>query len=72
MLKAYSDAEVVLPMPSGVTVQKLTWVSVWCRQYAIDFGSMVVDSSKFPGERERENLERGGLYGVQKMSFDGF
>merc|ERR1712117_71363 len=32
--------DVVLNLPSGVSVQDLRWLSVWCRDYQIDFGHL--------------------------------
>ncbi len=33
--------DVVLHLPVGVTVDQLRWISVFCRQYDIDFGHVI-------------------------------
>ena len=35
------EQDVVLTLPPDLPVTSLQWVSVWCRQYAIDFGHII-------------------------------
>jgi len=37
-LGAYSGQRVELELPPSINKDEVTWVSVWCRQYKIDFG----------------------------------
>jgi len=47
VLGPYADANVHLSLPENVKVSELKWISVWCRNFAVDFGSLV-----FPQEPE--------------------
>ena len=38
-------------MPSGVQVKDLKWVSIWCRQYSVNFGELVIPDQ--PPETQR-------------------
>ena len=35
ILDAYVNADIVLTLPDGVTVNDINWLSVWCRQAAV-------------------------------------
>ena len=37
-LGRFVGQDVSFSLPSGVTGEEVTWVSVWCRDYSIDFG----------------------------------
>jgi len=37
-LGAYSGQRVELDLPTSISADEVAWVSVWCRQYSIDFG----------------------------------
>jgi len=47
VLGPYADVNVHLSLPENVKVSELKWISVWCRNFAVDFGSLV-----FPQEPE--------------------
>merc|ERR1719412_557039 len=38
------DEDVVLRLPLGRRVSDLKWLSVWCREYAVDFGHTGIDA----------------------------
>merc|ERR1712165_633508 len=38
------DKDVVLRLPPGRRVSDLKWLSVWCREYAVDFGHTGIDA----------------------------
>merc|ERR1712038_2019688 len=38
------DEDVVLRLPPGRRVSDLKWLSVWCREYAVDFGHTGIDA----------------------------
>merc|ERR1712154_4543 len=35
--------DITLRLPTGVTSTKLKWLSVWCRQYSVNFGDVMFD-----------------------------
>ncbi|XP_072030814.1 uncharacterized protein [Amphiura filiformis] len=37
-LGAYNDAELIVTLPDGMTLNHYKWISVWCRQAAANFG----------------------------------
>jgi len=37
-LGAYSGQDIEFPLPDGVSGSEVVWVSVWCRQYSVNFG----------------------------------
>ncbi|CAB4055044.1 unnamed protein product [Lepeophtheirus salmonis] len=38
-LGAFSNEDILLKMPQGVETWDLKWISVWCREYSVDFAS---------------------------------
>lgn len=44
-LDGYSNADIVLTLPAGVEVIDIKWLSVWCRQAEVDFGSLMFPSA---------------------------
>jgi len=41
-LGPYRNKDITLTLPSGVTLDKVQWMSVWCRKFAVDFGNLVL------------------------------
>ncbi|XP_043207358.1 protein Skeletor, isoforms D/E-like [Amphibalanus amphitrite] len=41
-LKAYRNKDITLTLPNGVTMDKVQWVSVWCKAYSVDFGNIIL------------------------------
>jgi len=39
------NKDVVLHLPPGTTVEQLKWISVWCRDYTVNFGHVNVPSN---------------------------
>ncbi|XP_054164856.1 protein Skeletor, isoforms B/C-like [Oppia nitens] len=39
-LKGYTDADIVLKLPSGKTLNDIKWLAVWCRRYRENFGNV--------------------------------
>ena len=39
---------IVLTLPQNITVSDLKWISVWCRQFSINFGDFVFDEQDDP------------------------
>jgi len=42
ILPAFNGEDVLLSLPTGVAVNDLTWISVWCRQFDINFGHIII------------------------------
>ncbi|XP_059352990.1 protein Skeletor, isoforms B/C-like isoform X2 [Daphnia carinata] len=40
VLGRYDNKDILLKLPLGVKVRDLRWLSVWCRRFAVDFGSV--------------------------------
>jgi len=45
VLGAASNQQATLILPAGMKVSDLKWFSVWCRKFAVDFGSLEFDAS---------------------------
>ena len=45
VLGEFSDQTVLLRLPSELPVEKLRWVSVWCRLFGINFGDVILKSA---------------------------
>merc|ERR1712241_1603864 len=43
ILTKADKTDVMLKLPTGVTSSKLKWLSVWCRQYSVNFGDVMFD-----------------------------
>merc|ERR1712066_707281 len=41
ILGKYEGETVTLKMPANMKVGDLKWISVWCRKFSIDFGSLI-------------------------------
>lgn len=41
VLRKYDREDVVLSLPREVVSNKIKWFSVWCRQYAVNFGELI-------------------------------
>ena len=39
-LKGYKNADIVLRLPKGRSLRDIKWLSIWCRQYRINFGDV--------------------------------
>jgi len=48
VLGPYSGEDVLLRMPHGVKVTDLRWLSVWCRRFTVDFGSVIFPENLNP------------------------
>ena len=52
---------IVLTLPNNITVPDLKWISVWCRQFSINFGDFVFeDDDPQPFETTTELEEQTG------------
>ena len=37
---------IVLTLPTGLKVNDLKWISVWCRKFSINFGDLILDQQE--------------------------
>ncbi|XP_068237883.1 protein Skeletor, isoforms B/C isoform X1 [Palaemon carinicauda] len=44
-LGRYRNKDVTLTLPDGKTFKDIRWISIWCRAFAIDFGSIAVPTN---------------------------
>lgn len=42
ILTAYNGESIRLQLPNGLTVYDIRYLSIWCREYAIDFGNVLI------------------------------
>ncbi|XP_065556383.1 protein Skeletor, isoforms B/C-like isoform X2 [Artemia franciscana] len=40
-LKRFESEDILLKLPPGTKVRDLRWLSVWCRRFTVDFGSLL-------------------------------
>ncbi|XP_023219736.1 protein Skeletor, isoforms B/C-like [Centruroides sculpturatus] len=51
VLKQYNKQDIIISLPDGKTIKDIKWLSVWCRMFAVDFGSVLIpDDFVLPGE----------------------
>nr|CAH0099112.1 unnamed protein product [Daphnia galeata] len=48
VLGRYDNKDVLLKLPLGVKVRDIRWLSVWCRRFAVDFGSVLFPADLDP------------------------
>jgi hypothetical protein len=41
-LGAYSNQNIVLRLPEGKTLRDIKWLSVWCREFKVNFGDLLI------------------------------
>ena len=49
-----TQPDIVLPLPDGMKVSDLKWISVWCRKYSVNFGELVLGDDQVEIESESE------------------
>ena len=62
VLAAADDETLILPLTgSGLRVSDLRWLSVWCVQFSVDFGSVEfqLEPEEFSGEELQQEFEDG-------------
>ena len=49
VLKAYRGENIVLSLPSGKTLKDVSWISVWCEEFEVNFGEVYLPNNfKYP------------------------
>ncbi|CRL07149.1 CLUMA_CG020142, isoform A [Clunio marinus] len=66
VLRPYRHKDITLTLPEGKTLRDIKWFSVWCDEFSVDFGSVVIPKNlDFPRPRKI-----GGLRGIHAVSSD--
>jgi len=59
VLGRFDGQDILLKLPRGVRVRDLRWLSVWCRRFAVDFGSLVFPTNlNIPKPRVLPEIQR--------------
>eukprot|EP00092_Neocalanus_flemingeri_P022924 GFUD01024854.1.p1 GENE.GFUD01024854.1~~GFUD01024854.1.p1 ORF type:complete len:187 (+),score=43.66 GFUD01024854.1:305-865(+) len=56
-LGAYSGQDLEFALPAGVLGSDITWVSVWCRQYSVNFGQAMLVTDAGTGTNSEQEAE---------------
>jgi hypothetical protein len=66
VLKRYINKDITLTLPEGKTLKDIKWFSVWCDEFAVDFGNvMIAKSLEFPRPQKI-----GSLHGIHAVNSD--
>ena len=49
-LAAADQEDIVLTLPSTISAYNVKWISVWCRQFSVDFGHVILPDNNDNGE----------------------
>lgn len=64
VLKRYRNKDITLTLPEGKTLRDIAWFSVWCDEFSVDFGNVVIRKNlDFPRPQKVGNLK--GIHAVQ-------
>lgn len=64
LTKRYRNKDITLSLPEGITLKDIKWFSVWCDEFAVNFGDVSIPNSlDFPRPQKINNL--GGVHGVK-------
>lgn len=66
VLKRYRNKDITLTLPEGKTLRDIKWFSVWCDEFSVDFGNVVIPKNlDFPRPQKV-----GGLSGIHAVHSD--
>ncbi|XP_013778969.1 protein Skeletor, isoforms B/C-like [Limulus polyphemus] len=58
VLRRYSNKDIWIKLPNGRTIKDVNWLSVWCREFKVNFGSLQIpDNLELPGPKVIEPLQ---------------
>lgn len=64
VLKKYRNKDITLTLPEGKTLRDVSWFSVWCDEFSVDFGNVVINKNlDFPRPQKVGALK--GIHAVQ-------
>merc|ERR1719410_916284 len=55
-----TQGDIVLPLPNDVKVSDLKWISIWSREYLLNFGDFIFKDDQMEEESEFEGGLKGG------------
>ncbi|XP_071503487.1 protein Skeletor, isoforms B/C-like [Diadema antillarum] len=69
-LGAYQNANIDLILPAGMSLSRLKWISIWCRDFAVNFGHVDIPANfNPPAEHDLGEMGPGpSVYGVYAES----
>jgi hypothetical protein len=66
VLKRYNNKDITLTLPEGKTLKDIKWFSVWCDEFAVDFGNVMIPKNlEFPRPQKI-----GGMHGIHAVHSD--
>lgn len=64
LTRRYRNKDITLSLPEGVSLKDIKWFSVWCDEFAVNFGDVTIPSNlDFPRPQKINNLN--GVHGVK-------
>lgn len=66
VLRRYNKKDITLTLPEGKTLRDIKWFSIWCDEFSVDFGNVVIPKNlDFPRPQKI-----GGLKGIHAVQSD--
>ena len=62
-LNRYNGDNIVLSLPSGKTLKNLRWISVWCEEFEVNFGEVLIPE-RFQYPRPQKISSFNGIHDV--------
>ena len=63
LTRRYRNKDITLSLPDGKTLKDIKWFSVWCDEFAVNFGDVAIPSNlDYPKPQKIGNLK--GIHGV--------
>ncbi|XP_075148587.1 DM13 and DOMON_DOH domain-containing protein skeletor isoform X1 [Haematobia irritans] len=64
LTKRYRNKDITLTLPEGMTLKDIKWFSVWCDEFAVNFGDVTIPNNlDFPRPQKLGSLS--GVHGVK-------
>ena len=64
----YIGQNLVLSLPSGKTLRNVKWISVWCEEFEVNFGEVIIpDRFKYPRPQKIDSFN--GIHEVSNFYF---
>lgn len=64
LTRRYRNKDITLTLPEGKTLKDIKWFSVWCDEFAVNFGDVTLPSNlELPRPQKIASL--GGVHGVK-------
>ena len=82
ILKQFNSQDIYLNIPQGLDVKDLRWISVWCRQFGVNFGDLIWgdklrNTPEIEPDTDTLNTDEtscthdGKMYSVGEQFYDG-